>query len=381
MQYRKFGSRDIKVSALGFGMMRLPTIDGDSANIDLDKTAEMVRYAIDSGVNYIDTAYNYHREQSEIAVGKILKEDGLRDKVYLATKCPTWLVTTRSDFDKHLDTQLKKLQTDHIDMYLMHALNKKRWAAIKEAGVFEFLDAAKKDGRIRNAGFSFHDDLQTFKPIVDSYNWDFCQIQLNFMDEYFQAGIEGLKYASSKGLAVVIMEPLRGGKLVKKIPEEVKEIYESAEVNRTPADWALRWVWNHPEVSVVLSGMGQMSEVQENIRTAETAFPNSLTEAELQMFEKVKEAYRKRMKVSCTQCEYCMPCPQNIHIPDVFEAYNDASIYGTLEDFARGYERMKEYLGDPAACVECGNCEQACPQGLPIRRHLKEVVALVAPKA
>ena len=380
MQYRKFGTKDIKVSALGFGMMRLPTIGGDSANIDVEKVSEMVNYAVENGVNYIDTAYNYHREQSEIVVGKVLK-DGLRDKVYLATKCPTWLITGRDDFDKYLDIQLRKLQTDHIDMYLMHALNKKRWESIRDAGVFDFLDAAKKDGRIRYAGFSFHDELGVFKPIVDAYDWDFCQIQLNFMDEHFQAGVEGLRYANSKGLAVVIMEPLRGGRLVKKVPDEVKAIYDSAEVKRTPADWALRWVWNHPEVSVVLSGMGKMGEVQENIRTAETAFPNSLTEAELQMFERIKETYRRRMRVPCTQCEYCMPCPQGIHIPDFFEAYNDASIYGTIEDFAAGFERMKEHLGDPAACVECGNCEQACPQSLPIRNHLKEIVALVAPKA
>lgn len=380
MQYRKFGSLDFKVSALGFGMMRLPVIDGDYGKIDVEKTAEMVRFAVESGVNYIDTAYNYHREQSEVVVGEILK-DGLRNKVYLATKCPTWLVNERSDFDKYLDIQLERLQTDHIDMYLMHSLNKKRWPVLVDADVFDFLTAAKKDGRIRNAGFSFHDELAVFKPIVDSYEWDFCQIQLNFMDEYFQAGIEGLKYANAKGLAVVIMEPLRGGRLVKKVPQEVKAIYESAETKRTPADWGLRWVWNHPEVSVVLSGMGQMKEVQENVRTAETALPNSLTEQELEMFEKVKEAYRRRLKVDCTQCEYCMPCPQGIRIPGIFEAYNDASMYGTLEDFPRGYERMKEHLGDPAACVECGNCEQACPQGLPIRGHLKEIVALAAPKA
>lgn len=378
MQYRKFGSLDFKVSALGFGMMRLPVIDGDYGKIDVEKTAEMVRFAVESGVNYIDTAYNYHREQSEVVVGEILK-DGLRNKVYLATKCPTWLVNERSDFDKYLDIQLERLQTDHIDMYLMHSLNKKRWPVLVDADVFDFLTTAKKDGRIRNAGFSFHDDLATFKPIVDSYEWDFCQIQLNFMDEYFQAGIEGLRYAHSKGLAVVIMEPLRGGRLVKRVPEEVRSIYEAAEVKRTPADWGLRWVWNHPEVSVVLSGMGEMREVQENVRTAETAFPNSLTEADLQMFEKVKEAYRKRTKVACTGCEYCMPCPQGIRIPGIFEAYNDASIYGTLEGFS--YERMVEHLGDPAACAECGNCEQACPQGLPIRRHLKEIVSLGSPKA
>jgi predicted aldo/keto reductase-like oxidoreductase len=320
------------------------------------------------------------RSQSEIVVGKILK-DGLRDRVYLATKCPTWLVNAREDFDTYLNTQLGKLQTDHIDMYLLHALNKKRWPVLKEAGVFDFLSTAKRDGRIRNAGFSFHDELAVFKEIVDSYDWDFCQIQFNFMDERFQAGLEGLKYAHAKGMAVVIMEPLRGGRLVKKVPAEVMDIYATHEVKRSPADWGLRWVWNHPEVSVVLSGMGRIEEVQENIRTAQTALPNSLTEKELEMLEAVKDAYRKRTKIPCTQCEYCMPCPQGIHIPDIFDAYNTASIYDSLEEFARRFDRAKEHLGDPAACVECGNCEQACPQALPIRRHLKEVVALVAPKA
>lgn len=379
MQYRKFGSRDINVSALGFGMMRLPVMDGDSAKIDEEKTAEMVRYAVERGLNYIDTAFNYHREQSEIVVGKVLK-GGLREKVYLATKCPTWLVTTRADFDKHLEAQLSKLQTDHIDMYLMHALNKKRWPVLVQAKVFDFLDAAKADGRIRNAGFSFHDELPVFKTIVDSYGWDFCQIQFNLLDEYFQAGLDGLRYTNAKGMAVVIMEPLRGGKLVNKIPPEVQDIYDAAETKRMPADWALRWVWNHPEVSLVLSGMGDMEQVKENIRTAETAFPNSLTPTELKMLERVKEVYRSRTKISCTQCEYCMPCPQGINIPSLFEAYNGAHVFGGVEELPAAFERMKEHVGDPANCVECGNCEQACPQGLPIRRYLKDVNAAVRPK-
>ncbi|MGI6633259.1 MAG: aldo/keto reductase [Bacillota bacterium] len=380
MQYRKFGSTSDRVSALGFGMMRLPVVDGDPAKIDEEKTAEMVNYAIDHGVNYIDTAYNYHREQSEVVVGKVLK-GGTRDKVYLATKCPTWLVTTRDDFDKYLDIQLERLRTDHIDMYLLHALNSKRWPVLLEAKVFDFLEAAKADGRIKNAGFSFHDEFPAFKTIVDSYDWDFCQIQFNLVDEYFQAGLAGLKYAGAKGMAVVIMEPLRGGKLVRKVPADVQAIYDSSSVKRTPADWALRWVWNHPEVSLLLSGMGEMREVMENIRTAETALPNSLTGADLAMLDQVKSAYRSRTRVSCTQCEYCMPCPQGIHIPDLFEVYNSAHIFGTVEDLPKSFERMKESLGDPANCVDCGNCEQACPQRLPIRKHLKELSAIARPGA
>lgn len=376
MQYREFGLTGLRVSALGFGMMRLPVMDGDSARIDEQKTREMLKYAVDHGVNYIDTAYNYHREQSEIVVGKLLKE-GLRDKVYLATKCPTWLVKTREDFDRYLDTQLAKLQTDHIDMYLLHALNRERWPVLVDAEVFDFLEAAKADGKIRTAGFSFHDELAIFKTIVDSYRWDFCQIQFNLIDEHHQAGLEGLQYAGAKGMAVVIMEPLRGGKLVKVVPQDIQAIYDSAEVKRSAADWALRWVWDHPQVSVALSGMGRLNEVEENIRTAETALPNSLTPKEISMLDRVKQVYRSRTKVPCTQCQYCMPCPQDIHIPDIFEAYNNAHVFGTVDNFSKDFERMKEHVGDPTNCVECGKCERACPQALPIRQLLKEVGAAV----
>ena len=372
MQYRKFGRHDIQVSALGFGMMRLPVLDNDPAKIDEAKVAEMVRYAVEHGVNYVDTAFNYHRGQSEIVVGKVLK-DGLRDKVYLATKCPVWQVTSRADFDTFLNTQLEKLQTDHIDMYLLHGLNKSRWPGLVEAQVFDFLDKAKSDGRIRFAGYSFHDDLATFKTIADSYGWDFCQIQYNFMDERFQAGTEGLRYAHGKGMAVVIMEPLRGGRLVKNVPPEVQAVWDSASVRRTPAEWGLRWIWNHHEVSVVLSGMGAMEQVIENIRTAETALPGSLAAAELELFDKVREAYRKRVKIPCTKCEYCQPCPQGVKIPDLFEQYNTAWMYGALDELARFYARMRTEPGNVGNCADCGTCEEKCPQALPIRDLLREI--------
>jgi len=372
MQRRKFGFHDFDVSALGFGCMRLPVIDNQPDKIDEAKTAEMIYYAVDNGVDYIDTAYSYHREQSEVVLGRILKE-GYRDKVNLATKCPTWLIENREDFDKYLDIQLTRLQTDRIDMYLMHSLNKDRWNNLLKNDVFSFIESAKQDGRIRYAGFSFHDDLATFKSIVDAYDWDFCQIQYNYMDEKFQAGTAGLKYAAAKNLAVVIMEPLRGGRLVRNIPAEVKEIMERSGKNRTAADWALRWVWNHPEVTLVLSGMGKLDEVKQNIETAGTALPNSLTQEELEMFEQVKAAYRKRIRIDCTACEYCLPCPQDIVIPKLFDQYNDAFMYNTMDGFAQRYDWIVENWGNPEDCIECGQCEEACPQNLPIRELMKEI--------
>ncbi len=374
MQRRKFGRHDIEVSALGFGTMRLPVFDNDSAKIDEDKTAEMLHYAVENGVNYVDSAYNYHREQSEIVVGKVLRQ-GLRDKVYLATKCPVWLVEKHGDFDPLLNRQLEKLQTDHIDMYLLHSLSKDRWPTLVKAEAFKFMQNAKADGRIRYAGFSFHDDFETFKTIVDAHDWDFCQIQYNYMDQNYQAGTKGLEYAASKGLAVVIMEPLRGGSLVKNVPPAVQAVWAKAAVKRSPAEWGLRWVWNHPEVSLLLSGMGEMGQVQENIHTAQDAKVNSLTPEELALFGEVEAAYRSRTKANCTKCEYCQPCPQGIVIPEWFEAYNNAYMFDNVGRIKNMYERVKEEWGDPEACIECARCEDACPQHLPVRELLKQLRA------
>lgn len=373
MQYRQFGKSGVRVSALGFGMMRLPVIDGDAARIDVEKTRELVRYAADHGVNYFDTAYVYHREQSEIVTGRILKEEGLRDKVYLATKCPHWMAKTQSDLDGLLATELQRLDTDHIDMYLMHALHKERFTAMGKINYDKFLDQAKADGRIRFAGFSFHDDLATFKRIVDAYPWDFCQIQYNYLDENYQAGTEGLKYAAAKGLPVVIMEPLRGGRLTRPLPAELAAIWSRAEHKRSSADWALSWVLDHPEVAVVLSGMNTLDQVKENVAIADRAHPNTLTEAELKLYREVQAFFKERAKVTCTRCAYCMPCPQKITIPDLFDAYNDANIYDTRAKV--DYARIKTNAGDPANCAECGRCEAQCPQHLPIRKHLKELDA------
>lgn len=374
MQYRKFGKCDFEVSALGFGCMRLPFLDGDEGKINEEEAIKLIRHAIDNGVNYIDTAYPYHKGNSEIVVGKALK-DGYREKVKLATKSPVWLVKKYEDFDKYLNEQLEKLQTDHIDMYLLHALSKERWDKLKELNVFKFLENAIKEGKIRHAGFSFHDELPVFKEIVDSYDWDFCQIQYNYLDTNYQAGDEGLKYAAEKGLAVVIMEPLKGGKLAKNPPEEVAVLWGKSPVKRTPAEFALRWIWNHKEVTLLLSGMGAMDQVTENIKIADSALVNSLSEEELRLIGQVKSKYNELIKVDCTGCNYCMPCPFGVNIPRNFAIYNESSMYNDLEGSSTAYNKFMPDKERADICKECGACETKCPQHLPIRQHLKEVHA------
>lgn len=372
MLYRKFGSCDFKVSALGFGCMRFPILNGDSGQIEEAEAIKMLRYAIDNGVNYVDTAYPYHKKNSEIVVGKALK-DGYREKVHLATKLPAWLTNTYEDFDKYLNEQLEKLQTNYIDFYLLHSLSKDSWKKIKDLKVLDFLDGALKDGRIKYAGFSFHDDIDTFKEIVDSYNWTFCQIQYNYMDEKYQAGTEGLKYAASKGLGVVVMEPLRGGKLAQTPPDEVQDIFNSSLFKRTPAEWGLSWIWNQPEVSIVLSGMSTMEQVAQNIETAGKTGISSLSERDISIIDNVKSKYNELTKVKCTACEYCLPCPAGVAIPSNFSLYNDASIYKDSEKYINKYNNEMPEKSRASSCVECGECEEACPQHLPIRQHLKEV--------
>lgn len=383
MLYRTYGKTNEKVSALGFGCMRLPIIDGDTTKIDDEKAIKMLRHAIDEGLNYVDTAYPYHGTgmgrggESEPFVARALK-DGYRDKVNIATKLPSWLIKTREDMDKYLNEQLERLQTDRIDFYLVHALSATTWENLKELGIDEFLDSAIKDGRIRYAGFSFHDKLEVFKGIVDYYDWSFCQIQFNYLDEDYQAGKEGLEYAANKGLGVAIMEPLRGGKIVKNLPEAVMNTFDEADVKRTPAEWALRWVWNHPEVSVVLSGMNTMENVTENLRVASQAEPNSLTDKELEIMDKVKTVFKQRIKVNCTACEYCMPCPAGVNIPKNFTYYNEFSLFATPDTEKELKARYSSVREEERAskCVECGKCETHCPQAIKIREELKNVTEL-----
>lgn len=377
MIYRKFGKTEEMVSNLGFGCMRFPTItDGDMSQIDEDASIEMVRYAIDKGVNYLDTAYNYHSNamggggMSEVLVAKIIK-DGYREKVKIATKLPVWLVETREDMDKYLNEQLEKLEIESIDFYLLHSLNKKVWEKLKSLNVDEFLDAAIKDGRIKHAGFSYHDKPEYFNEIVDYYDFSFCQIQFNYLDEDYQAGLDGLNYASSKGLGIVVMEPLRGGKLVDNLPIEIKEIFEKYPEKRTPAEWALRWIWNNKDVSIILSGMSNMDQVVENVNIAKDARPNSLDKNEIGLIDEVKKVFKSKIKVNCTACGYCMPCPHGVDIPKNFSIYNNYFLFGENEAYSKIKDEEKA-----SACVKCKICESHCPQTINISHELENVMNL-----
>jgi len=385
MLYRKYGKTNERVSVLGFGCMRLPVIDGNARNIDDEKAIAMLRHAIDNGVNYVDTAYPYHGDgmggggASEPFVARALK-DGYRDKVFIATKLPSWLIKTREDMDRYLNEQLERLETGHIDFYLVHSLNAGTWKTVKELGIGEFLDSAIKDGRIRHAGFSFHDELPLFKEIVDAYDWSFCQVQYNYLDEYFQAGIEGLEYAAERGIGIAVMEPLRGGKLTRDIPAGVQAAFDKAGTKRTPAEWALRWVWNNPHVAVTLSGMSTMEQVVENLKIASAAEPNSLTEQELQVMDEARTAFR-RIKVGCTACAYCMPCPAGVDIPGNFTFVNEH--YFLDNDRQRNalketYTAKMDEEHRATQCVECGTCEEHCPQNLSIIEELKHVAEVFA---
>ena len=376
MLYRRMNNVASDLSILGFGCMRLPVIKNGS--IDEKQAAEMIRFAIDHGVNYFDTAYPYHNGESEPFLGRAL-QGGYRERVNLATKLPSWLIKSRADMDRYLDEQLKLLQTDHIDFYLVHGLMKPFWENLRKLGVTDFLDDAIADRRIRYAGFSFHDELSLFKEIVDSYNWTFCQIQYNFMDEQNQAGTEGLRYAADRGLGIVVMEPLRGGMLTKDILS-INDIWRKAPVQRSLSEWALQWVWNHSEVTVVLSGMSSFGQVQQNIAYAESGLPSSLSQEELDLFREAEIEYKKRIKVPCTGCRYCMPCPSNVSIPECFEMYNQGCMFDAPDVASINYNIVQGGMltGSPgfaSQCQECGDCEEKCPQGVPIREHLKKVAA------
>jgi uncharacterized protein len=381
MHYRKFGNLNVQVSALGFGCMRLPVIDGKSSNIDQAEATRMLRYAIDQGVNYIDTAYGYHEKMSEVAVGKALQE-GYRQKVNLATKLPVWLVNETADFDKLLNEQLGKLQTDHIDFYLLHALNQDSWKKVVNLNLLRRAEAALADGRIRHIGFSFHDNLDTFKQIIDSYHgWSFCQIQYNYMDIENQAGTAGLQYAAAKGLGVVVMEPLLGGKLARHIPA-LDPIWETAPVKLTPADWALQWLWNQPEVSLALSGMSSMAQVEENLASARRSGDSAFTADEQAVIASVREKIKQLSPIPCTKCEYCLPCPNGVAIPRNFEVYNEGAMYNDPDGARRTYKQWIKDESKAAQCIQCQECEGKCPQKIAISEWMpvvEEVLGLDRP--
>lgn len=374
MQYREMGKTGDKLSILGYGCMRYPQKNG---RIDEERTERQIIQAIEQGVNYFDTAYIYHGGRSESILGKILSK-GYRDKVKIATKLPPYMVHSPKDMESIMENQLKKLCTDHIDYYLVHALNDMGgWNRLKSLGIREFFEKAKKEGKLVHIGFSYHGDKEGFKAIVDDYPWDFCQIQYNYIDENVQAGKEGLEYAAAKGLGVVVMEPLRGGSLVGKMPREVQQIWDTSDTKRSSVEWALRWIWNHPEATVVLSGMNEETHIDENIRIAEDALPHSLTVDELSLYDSVKKVYGRLMKVGCTGCGYCMPCPAGVDIPSSFNYYNSKHLFNNKHlkiqyiAFTSGITGGKP--SNASLCVNCGKCEKVCPQHIQIRQKLKEV--------
>ncbi len=374
MKYRKFGSLDWEVSALGFGAMRLPILDGDSGKIDEPAAMEMVRKAIDAGVNYVDTAYPYHKEQSERFVGRVLK-DGYREKVRIATKMPLWFVQEEADLDKYLEEQLKKLDVNKIDFYLIHAMNAKRWQQIQDLDALTWAEKRMAEGLFDHFCFSFHDDYPVFESILNGYdNWTMAQIQYNYMDADYQAGRKGLKLAAERGLAVVVMEPLRGGRIAQNPPPQpVAEIWAKSGRDWTPAEWAFHWLWDQAEVSTALSGMSTMEQVEQNLVTADESEIGKLTAEDQGLVDAVRNAYLDLAPIPCTQCEYCLPCPNGVAIPRIFELYNDAVSYDAWEHSRRWYANRIKPEERADNCIECGECEEACPQQIEIIDWLAQV--------
>lgn len=371
MKYRVIGNTGLEASVLGFGCMRLPVEGEDASKIKKDEAIEMIRYALDNGINYIDTAYPYHGGESERVVGAALK-DGYREKAILITKSPGWLIKTQADFHKYLDEQLDKLGTDHLDIYLLHALNKNTWATYKEIDVFSAIEEAKAKGKIKHIGFSFHDEFEVFEEIINAYNWDLCMLQLNFMDMGEQAGLRGLKLAEEKGIPVIVMEPLKGGMLANP-SEEVSNIWDTYPEKRSAVEWALRYVSNFENVKVVLSGMSSLEQMKNSISLSDHLTVGNLDAAALEVIEQVKQAYEARIQVPCTDCKYCVPCPQGVQIPRAFSFYNRAHIFNQIEAIKGQYNTQVPAEAKAGQCVACGLCEPKCPQKIQIIESLKRV--------
>lgn len=370
MEYKHIDTMDATPSLLGFGCMRFPTLD--NGTIDEAEAEKMLDTAIAHGVNYIDTAYPYHDGDSEPFVGRVLKKYD-RDQFYLATKLPIWKLESKEDVKRIFEEQLQRLQVEYVDFYLLHALDHEKWEKVLALDVLPFLEQMKAEGKIRNLGFSFHDDFEVFQTILLYRDWDFCQIQLNYMDTHIQAGLKGYRLADKLGIPMVIMEPIKGGRLVN-LPDDIKEMFIDQDPSRSIASWALRWVASLPNVKVVLSGMSTMKQVLDNLKTFDQFVP--LNEEELKTVTRVAETIRSRVKNGCTGCAYCMPCPFGIDIPNNFKVWNEEAMYGNFHKANDQYEEMKEAAA--CHCQKCGKCETMCPQQISIREDLEKVAKYFA---
>lgn len=369
MLYREFKKINKKVSLLGLGCMRFP--ENEDGSVKEQESIEIIRSSIDSGVNYVDTAFTYHGGKSEKILGKALK-DGYREKVLLADKMPIWIAKDEDSMKSIFYKQLERLDTDCIDMYLVHNVNRGIWKRALKLNLMPFLEEMKAEGRIKHIGFSFHDSYEFFEEMLDAYPWEFCQIQLNYMDKDHQAGVRGLKYAAEKGLDVIVMEPLKGGRITDAIPPVIQSLWDSAPVKRSPAEWAFKWLASMPEITLMLSGMSSKDQVEENIKLLSDESITEMTDDESALIDKVSDEYNRLIKYACTGCNYCMPCPQKLDIPRILRYFNDWNVYEKNPSTKMEYETWIGPGQHASDCIGCRACEEKCPQALPISQAMKE---------